>query len=64
MDTALCHQLLQVFGDTYLSPLNHAFRGYCSVPTTGLAGHLYGHYAIILATDLGEKFPPIGAVQL
>ena len=52
MDTAVFHQLLNVFEYTYIYSLKNAFTGYPSIPTIGLINHLYRHYARISETDL------------
>ena len=59
MDSALCNQLLTVFGKTYFYPLNHALKGYSTITKLQLIGHLYGHYARISATNLTENEPKL-----
>ena len=54
-ETALIHYLLRVYEDTYFLPFNKSFMGYSYNPTIGLVIHLYGHYAIILATKLATN---------
>ena len=54
--TALHYQILKVIDETYLFPLNHAFIGYLAIPTIGLTGHIYGHYARILDTELMTNY--------
>ena len=60
VDNALHNQLLTAFGDTYLLPLKNSFMGYSGATTLQLLGHLYAHYARILATDLAENEKKLG----
>ena len=55
VDTALRHQVLRVFEDTYFYPLKKDFKGCSVIPTTNLIGGIYGHYTRITVADLSEN---------